>query len=165
MNPGGGPTRTNLMSSCLPEPGDPMSSFTNVRVADIAAFHPDAKSKGAQFLTGPLDRKSEIRRYLRDPDGYLIEIGQATGMLGGIYADQHAEDSTGEDRRNTPCRPPIPRRISWLQRAAMRAGETYSVSTRTSVSCSDTVVRKGRERLPGPSRQTHRRVGNTSPPA
>jgi hypothetical protein len=65
-----------------------------VRVADIAAFYPDAKSKGAQFLTGPLDRKAEIRCSLRDPDGYLIEIGQATGMLRGVYAGQHAEDST-----------------------------------------------------------------------
>jgi hypothetical protein len=33
-----------------------------------------------------------MRCYLRDPDGYLIEIGQATGMLRGIYADRHAED-------------------------------------------------------------------------
>ena len=64
----------------------------NVRVADIAAFYSDAKSKGAQFLTEPLDRKAEIRCYLRDPDGYLIEIGQATGMLRGINADRHAED-------------------------------------------------------------------------
>jgi catechol 2,3-dioxygenase-like lactoylglutathione lyase family enzyme len=61
-------------------------------VPDIAAFHVDAKSKGAQFLTEPLDRKAEIRCYLRDPDGYLIEIGQATGMLRGIYADRHVED-------------------------------------------------------------------------
>ena len=64
----------------------------NVRVADIATFYSDAKSKGAQFLTEPLDRKAEIRCYLRDPDGHLIEIGQASGMLRGIYADQHAED-------------------------------------------------------------------------
>ena len=55
-------------------------------------FYPEAKSKGAQFLTGPLDRKAEIRCYLRDPDGYLIEIGQATGMLHGVYADRTAKD-------------------------------------------------------------------------
>ncbi|MFF2702455.1 VOC family protein, partial [Streptomyces cyaneofuscatus] len=30
---------------------------------------------------------AEIRCYLRDPDGYLIEVGQATGMLHGVYAD------------------------------------------------------------------------------
>jgi catechol 2,3-dioxygenase-like lactoylglutathione lyase family enzyme len=64
-----------------------------VRVADIAAFYSAAKSKGAQFLTEPLDRKAEIRCYLHDPDGYLIEIGQATGMLHGIYADRLAQDN------------------------------------------------------------------------
>ena len=28
-----------------------------------------------------------------DPDGHLIEIGQATSMLHGIYADRPAEDN------------------------------------------------------------------------
>jgi catechol 2,3-dioxygenase-like lactoylglutathione lyase family enzyme len=94
MNPGGGPTPDKPdITLTSREPGDPISSFLNVRVADIAAFYADAKSKGAQFLTEPLDRKAEIRCYLRDPDGYLIEIGQATGVLRGIYADRHAEDS------------------------------------------------------------------------
>ena len=41
----------------------------------------------------PIARKAEIRCYLRDPDGYLIEIGQATGMLHGVYADRPAEDA------------------------------------------------------------------------
>lgn len=94
MNPGGGPTPDKPdITLTAPKPGDPVSSFLNVRVADIAAFYSDAKSKGAQFLTEPLDRKAEIRCYLRDPDGYLIEIGQATGMLHGIYADRPAEDN------------------------------------------------------------------------
>jgi hypothetical protein len=93
MNPGGGPTPDKPdVILAPPQPGDPISSFMNVRVADIAAFYSDAKSKGAQFLTEPLDRKAEIRCYLRDPVGYLIEIGQATGMLRGIYADRHVED-------------------------------------------------------------------------
>ena len=76
-----------------PEPGDPISTFLNARVADIAAFYSDTKSKGAQFLTEPLDRKAEIRCYIRDPDGYIIEIGQATGMLHGIFADRPAQDT------------------------------------------------------------------------
>lgn len=65
-----------------------MSSFLNVRVADIAAFHEQATAKGARFLTEPLDRKAELRCYVRDPDGYLIEVGQATGMLEGTFADR-----------------------------------------------------------------------------
>ena len=64
-----------------------------MRVADIAAFYSEAKSKGAQFLTEPRDRKAEIRCYLRDPDGYIIEIGQGTGMLHGIFADRPASDN------------------------------------------------------------------------
>lgn len=39
-------------------------------------------------MTEPLDRKAELRCYLRDPDGYLIEIGQATGLLEGVFADK-----------------------------------------------------------------------------
>jgi hypothetical protein len=55
MNPGGGPTSDKPdITLTAPEPGDPISSFLNVRVADIAAFLSDAKSKGAQFLTESL---------------------------------------------------------------------------------------------------------------
>jgi catechol 2,3-dioxygenase-like lactoylglutathione lyase family enzyme len=90
MNPGGGPTPDKPdVTLTPPEPGDPVSAFLNVRVADIAAFYADALAKGAQFLTEPLDREGEIRCYMRDPDGHLIEVGQttATAMLEGTSAD------------------------------------------------------------------------------
>ncbi|MFD2415463.1 VOC family protein [Amycolatopsis pigmentata] len=89
LNPGGGPTpdKPDVVLT-PPRPGDPVSAFLNVRVADIAAFYADARAKGAEFLTEPIDRKAELRCYLRDPDGYLIEIGQATGMLHGVFADR-----------------------------------------------------------------------------
>ncbi|MEV4313781.1 VOC family protein [Actinocrispum sp. NPDC049592] len=88
MNPGGGPTPDKPdITLTAPEPGDPVSAFLNVRVADIAAFYADARAKGAEFLTEPLDRGSELRCYLRDPDGYLIEIGQTTGLPHGVTAD------------------------------------------------------------------------------
>ncbi|MEU4823679.1 VOC family protein [Actinomadura citrea] len=91
MNPGGGPTpdKPDVILR-PPEPGDPVSTFLNVRVADIEAFYAAATAQGAQFLTEPLDRKAEIRCYMRDPDGYLIEVGQATGMLHGVFADRPA---------------------------------------------------------------------------
>lgn len=91
MNPGGGPTpdKPDVVLT-PPEPGDPVSAFLNVRVADIAAFYAAARAKGAHFLTEPKDRKAELRCYLRDPDGYLIEIGQATGMVHGVFADRPA---------------------------------------------------------------------------
>jgi catechol 2,3-dioxygenase-like lactoylglutathione lyase family enzyme len=94
MNPGGGPTpdKPDIILT-PPQPGDPVSAFLNIRVADIAAFYADARAKGGHFLTEPLDRKAELRCYLRDPDGYLIEVGQATGLLRGVFADPPA--STG----------------------------------------------------------------------
>jgi len=87
MNPGGGPTpdKPDVVLTA-PEPGDPVSAFLNVRVADIAAFYATARARGAQFLTEPQDRGAELRCYLRDPDGYLIEIGQTTGLL---HRDDH----------------------------------------------------------------------------
>jgi predicted enzyme related to lactoylglutathione lyase len=60
MNPGGGPTPDKPeVTLAPPEPGDPVSAFINVRVADIASFHREATAKGAQFLTEPLDRKAD----------------------------------------------------------------------------------------------------------
>ena len=82
LNEGGGPTE-DKPTVTLAAPTDPnaASSFMNIRVADIAARYEEWKSKGAEFLTPPIDRGMEIRCYMRDPDGYLIEVGQATGVL------------------------------------------------------------------------------------
>jgi NAD(P)-dependent dehydrogenase (short-subunit alcohol dehydrogenase family) len=74
------------------EPGGTTSIFLNLRVADIQARYEEWKSKGAEFLTPPIDREAEIRCYMRDPDGYLIEVGQATGILHGIQAKKRPED-------------------------------------------------------------------------
>jgi len=37
-------------------------------------------AKGAEFLTDPKDHGREIRAYIRDPDGHLIEVGQTVGV-------------------------------------------------------------------------------------
>jgi hypothetical protein len=39
------------------------------------------RERGAEFLTEPKDHELEIRCYLRDSDGHLIELGQGTGIL------------------------------------------------------------------------------------
>jgi catechol 2,3-dioxygenase-like lactoylglutathione lyase family enzyme len=77
INVGGGPTE-DKPTVILETPSDPdrTSSFLNIRVADIEAVYEDWKSRGAEFLTPPQDRGAEIRCYLRDPDGHLIEVGQ-----------------------------------------------------------------------------------------
>ncbi|MGF2208461.1 VOC family protein [Streptomyces albidoflavus] len=96
MNPGGGPT-PDKPGITLHPPEDPATAtcFLNIRVADIQAVYQEWSAKGAEFVTPPIDRKAEIRCYLRDPDGYLIEIGQATGMLHGVYADPPAGKGPG----------------------------------------------------------------------
>jgi hypothetical protein len=57
-----------------------------------------------EFLTPPIDRGAEIRCYIRDPDGCLIEVGratglievgQATGLLEGKLAKKRPEDLPG----------------------------------------------------------------------
>jgi lactoylglutathione lyase len=80
---GGGPTEDKPGVS-LGTPADPSrsSGFLNVRVADIARLYQEWSAKGAEFLTEPKDHGVEIRVYLRDPDGHLIEVGQVTRLPG-----------------------------------------------------------------------------------
>ena len=80
---GGGPTDDKPGVS-LTAPADPgrSSGFLNVRVADIAQVYKEWSAKGAEFFTEPKDHGREIRAYVRDPDGHLIEVGQVTGLLG-----------------------------------------------------------------------------------
>ena len=82
INEGGGPT-DDKPEVVLHVPDDPnrVSAFLNIRVADIQQVYADWSAKGATFLTPPIDRGAEIRCYVRDPDGHLIEVGQATGVL------------------------------------------------------------------------------------
>ena len=83
LNVGGGPT-DDKPTVTLATPGDPdrTSAFLNLRVADIAAAHAEWSAKGAEFLTEPKDHASEIRAYIRGPDGHLIEVGQAKSRPG-----------------------------------------------------------------------------------
>ncbi len=53
-----------------------MSSSLNVRVADLNSVYNELRARGAEFLTPPMDREEELRCYLLDPDGHLIEFGQ-----------------------------------------------------------------------------------------
>jgi lactoylglutathione lyase len=82
LNVGGGPT-DDKPTVTLATPADPnlTSAFMNIRVADIAQVYAEWSARGAQFLTEPKDHGREIRAYIRDPDGHLIEVGQATGVL------------------------------------------------------------------------------------
>jgi predicted enzyme related to lactoylglutathione lyase len=60
----------------------PNHSFLNIRVKDIAAVYAEWSARGAEFLTPPKQHAYETRCYIRDPDGYLIEVGQTTNPRG-----------------------------------------------------------------------------------
>ena len=77
INLGGAPTE-DKPTVTLETPPDPdrVSSFLNIRVADIHAVYAEWSARCAEFLTPPIDRGAEIRCYIRDPDGHLIEVGQ-----------------------------------------------------------------------------------------
>jgi catechol 2,3-dioxygenase-like lactoylglutathione lyase family enzyme len=79
INEGGGPT-DDKPTVTLETPSDPerVSSFLNIRVKDIAAVYEQWSARGAEFLTPPKVHETEIRAYVRDPDGYIIEVGQTT---------------------------------------------------------------------------------------
>jgi len=76
---GGGPTDDKPTVTLEPPPDpDRVSSFLNIRVADSQQLYAGWSACGAEFLAPPQDRGAEIRCYLRDPDGHLIEVGQTS---------------------------------------------------------------------------------------
>jgi catechol 2,3-dioxygenase-like lactoylglutathione lyase family enzyme len=78
VNVGGGPTPDKPTVTLRPPPDpDEISSFMNIRVADIRACYDLWRSRGATFLTEPIEKYGETRCYIRDPDGYIIEVGQS----------------------------------------------------------------------------------------
>ena len=79
INNGGGPT-PDKPTVTLEQPQDleHVNAFLNIRVGDIQAIYREWTERGAKFLTEPIeDGGRELRCYLRDPAGHLIEVGQA----------------------------------------------------------------------------------------
>ena len=82
INVGGGPTDDKpTVTLEPPSDQDRVSAFLNIRVADIHAVYEEWSGRGAEFVTPPIDRGREIRCYIRDPDGHLIEVGQSTRVV------------------------------------------------------------------------------------
>jgi predicted enzyme related to lactoylglutathione lyase len=83
VNVGGGPTPDKpTVTLSVPNPNH-INSFMNFRVADIQACYELWKSRGAEFITPPIPKYGEIRCYIRDPDSYIIEVGQSTDLTYG----------------------------------------------------------------------------------
>jgi catechol 2,3-dioxygenase-like lactoylglutathione lyase family enzyme len=75
---GGGPTKDKPGVTFAP-PADPgvVTHELTMRVPDCAAAYETLRSRGAEFLTPPVEYEHEIRCFFRDPDGHLLEISQA----------------------------------------------------------------------------------------
>ena len=75
---GGGPTKDkpDIAFEAPINPNSVSHSMT-IRVPDCKTAYDILKSRGAKFLTPPVDWGAEIRCFFRDPDGHLLEISQA----------------------------------------------------------------------------------------
>ena len=74
---GGGPTEDKPGVTFAP-PTEPntVSHQLTLRVPDCRAAYGVLSSRGARFLTPPVDRGGEVRCFFRDPDGHLLEISE-----------------------------------------------------------------------------------------
>ena len=101
---GGGPTADKPAVVFAPSRDlDQVSHAMTLRVSDCHAVYDALRSRGAVFLTPPLDWGSEIRCFLRDPDGHLVEISQSNKHL--TAAEARIVRSSGDEWYPNP-RPP-----------------------------------------------------------
>jgi catechol 2,3-dioxygenase-like lactoylglutathione lyase family enzyme len=75
---GGGPSADKPTVTFEP-PANPdrVSHSMTIRVPDCRAAFATLSARGAPFLTAPVESDGEVRAFLRDPDGHLIEISEA----------------------------------------------------------------------------------------
>ena len=59
-----------------PDDPDRVAHELTIRVPDCRAAYATLRARGAVFLTPPYESAWEIRAFLRDPDGHLIEISE-----------------------------------------------------------------------------------------
>lgn len=76
---GGGPTEDKPdVTFAAPASLHTISHSMTIRVPDCHGAYETLKSRGARFITPPVDRGGEIRCFFRDPDGHLLEISETT---------------------------------------------------------------------------------------
>jgi lactoylglutathione lyase len=85
INRGWGPTDDKPeVTASPPRDENVLSIFLNLRVTDIRRYYELWSSRGAKFVTEPKVHTTELRCYMCDPDGYLIEVGQTTMTAGPL---------------------------------------------------------------------------------
>ena len=74
----GSPTQDKpTVTFASPTDPDRVTSELAIRVPNCSAAYEVLRSRGAEFLTPPVDWGYEIRAFFRDPDGHLLEISQS----------------------------------------------------------------------------------------
>jgi catechol 2,3-dioxygenase-like lactoylglutathione lyase family enzyme len=74
---GGPPTQDKPTVTFLPpRDADRVSHSMTFRVADCRGTYDLLRSRGAAFLTPPVESDWEVRAFFRDPDGHLLEISE-----------------------------------------------------------------------------------------
>lgn len=75
---GGEPTEDKpTVTFAPPEDPDRVDHQMIIGVPDCRAAYETLRSRGAEFLTPPVDHGWEVRCFFRDPDGHLIELSEA----------------------------------------------------------------------------------------
>ncbi|HEX4465914.1 MAG TPA: VOC family protein [Solirubrobacteraceae bacterium] len=105
INRGGGPTDDKpAVTLETPRELNRVSSILNIRVKDIETVDAEWSARGADFLTPPKQHAYEIRCYIRDPDGDLIEVGQTTDSEGDWTPPQWLSSTAGGEPELAPSR-------------------------------------------------------------
>ncbi len=75
---GGGPTadKPDVVFASPPDPKTVSHEMT-IRVPDCRAAYETLRSRGAEFLTPPVESAEEVRCFFRDPDRHLWELSEA----------------------------------------------------------------------------------------
>lgn len=77
---GGEPTADKPTVTFAPPPDrNTVSAEMILGVSDCRAAYEVLRSRGAEFLTPPVEYDWEIRAFFRDPDGHLFEISEPRG--------------------------------------------------------------------------------------
>ncbi len=73
----GEPTADKPGVNLVPPSEAEVSHEMTIRVPDCRAAYETLLSRGAEFLTPPVEYESEIRCFFRDPSGHLLEISES----------------------------------------------------------------------------------------
>ena len=121
----------------------------NIRVADIQACYELWKSRGAEFITEPKDKYGETRCYIRDPDGYIIEVGQSKP---DVHLRLSCRPGAQQPREDDP-------EAHRDQREAAQRGERGRIAE----ALGDPAAEDGADRAAEALRRHHRALGGVHP--